>query len=70
MKTPAEAGGPTVGLYLTADEVDAHAERARAAGRRIVMGPEDQHYGGRVYSCLDLEGNVWSFGSYDPWVSA
>ena len=24
-------------------------------------------YGGRGYSCFDLEGHVWSFGSYDPW---
>ncbi|MGH6622275.1 MAG: VOC family protein, partial [Alphaproteobacteria bacterium] len=24
-------------------------------------------YGGRLYVCRDPEGNVWSFGSYDPW---
>jgi len=33
------------------------------------MDIEDQDYGGRGYTCLDLEGNVWSFGSYDPWNS-
>jgi uncharacterized glyoxalase superfamily protein PhnB len=31
------------------------------------MPPEDQDYGGRVYSARDPEGHVWSFGSYDPW---
>jgi len=31
------------------------------------MPPEDQHYGGRLYSCRDPEGNSWNFRSYDPW---
>jgi len=48
-------------------EVDAHCARARAAGAEITMAPEDQDYGGRLYSCRDLEGNIWAFGSYDPW---
>jgi uncharacterized glyoxalase superfamily protein PhnB len=30
----------------------------------------DQDYGGRGYSCRDPEGNVWSFGSYDPFAPA
>jgi len=67
MKTVAEAGGPTVGLYLIVDDVDAHAERARAAVTEIFEGPADKGYGGRGYSARDPEGNVWSFGSYDPW---
>ncbi len=32
--------------------------------------PQDQDYGGRVYTCKDFEGNVWSFGDYDPWQPA
>ncbi|HXW20596.1 MAG TPA: VOC family protein [Roseiarcus sp.] len=67
MKTAAEAGGPTVGLYLIVGDVDAHAERARAAGAEIILGPDDKEYGGRGYSARDPEGNVWSFGSCDPW---
>ena len=67
MKTVAEAGGPTVGLYLVVDDVDAHAERARAAGAVIILEPRDQPYGGRGYSARDPDGHVWSFGSYDPW---
>lgn len=66
IKSAAEAGGATMGLYITVDDVDAHAQRARAAGADIFMEPRDQDYGGRGYSCRDLEGNVWSFGSYDP----
>ncbi len=67
MKTAAEADGTTVGLYLIVEDVDAHAERARAAGAEIILPPDDKDYGGRGYSARDPEGNVWSFGSYDPW---
>ena len=62
-----EDGLPTVGLYVIVEDVDSHADKARAAGAAIVMEPEDQDYGGRLYTCEDFEGNVWSFGSYDPW---
>ncbi|WBH14993.1 VOC family protein [Sphingomonas radiodurans] len=67
MKTAAEAGGSTVSLYLIVDDVDAHADRARAAGAEIILEPSNQDYGGRGYTARDPEGNVWSFGSYDPW---
>jgi uncharacterized glyoxalase superfamily protein PhnB len=67
MKTVAQAGGPTMGLYLTVADIAAHAERARAAGATIILGPDAKDYGGEGYSALDPEGNVWAFGSYDPW---
>lgn len=67
LKTVAEAGGNTQAPYIVIDDVDAHAARARAAGAEIIAEPEDQDYGGRVYSARDPEGYVWSFGSYDPW---
>jgi uncharacterized glyoxalase superfamily protein PhnB len=69
MTTVAKAGGNTQAPYVVIDDVDAHAERARAAGAEIISEPEDQDYGGRVYSARDPEGNVWSFGSYDPWAA-
>ena len=53
--------------YVIVADVDAHHARAVAAGAKVVMAPEDQHYGGRLYSCRDPEGNLWNFGSYDPW---
>lgn len=70
MTTAAKAGGNTMGLYVVLDDVDTHAARARAEGAEIVMPPTDQDYGGRSYSARDLEGNAWSFGSYDPWAAA
>lgn len=67
MTTAAQAGGPTPGLYLIVKDVDRHAEQARAAGAEIIEEPDNKNYGGRGYSAWDPEGNVWSFGSYDPW---
>ena len=53
--------------YVIVSNVDEHHARAVSAGARVVMAPEDQEYGGRLYSCRDPEGNLWNFGSYDPW---
>jgi uncharacterized glyoxalase superfamily protein PhnB len=64
---PVEKGKPsTVGIHVVVQDVDAHYSRAKAAGAEILAEPSDPPYGGRFYSCRDLEGNVWSFGSYDP----
>jgi uncharacterized glyoxalase superfamily protein PhnB len=53
-------------LYVAIDDVDAHCGRARAAGAEIVRELNDTDYGSREYSARDLEGNVWSFGTYRP----
>ena len=53
--------------YVIVSDVDAHHARAAAAGATVVMAPADQDYGGRLYACRDPEGNLWHFGSYDPW---
>ena len=67
LKTVRLAGGNTQIPYIVIDDVDAHAARARAAGADIFMEPTVQDYGGSNYSARDPEGNVWSFGNYDPW---
>lgn len=66
--TVPEGGRPTASVCVVVDDVDAHAERARKAGAEIVEEPNDRPYGGRLYLCRDFEGNIWGFGSYDPWV--
>ena len=68
-RTPPDApdGPGPKSAYLIVADADAHHARAVAAGARVVMAPEDQHYGGRLYSCRDPEGNLWNFGTYDPW---
>ncbi|MGI8335435.1 VOC family protein [Actinomadura scrupuli] len=57
----------TVGLYVRVTDPDGHHARAAAAGAEIVRGLTDQDYGSREYSARDLEGNLWSFGTYDPY---
>jgi uncharacterized glyoxalase superfamily protein PhnB len=54
-------------VYVAVEgDIDAHFERARGAGAEVVREPEDQAYGSRDYSVRDLEGNLWSFGTYRP----
>lgn len=48
---------------------DAHHERARAAGAEVVSGPDAPDHGGRQYTCRDIAGHLWTFGSYDPWAT-
>lgn len=50
------------GHFVEVADVDAHHERARAAGATILRGPEEPGYGFRVYSAEDLEGHRWMFG--------
>lgn len=53
-------------VYVIVEDVDAHCARARAAGARIILEPTDQDYGSRDYQALDVEGRLWSFGTYRP----
>ncbi len=69
-KTPSEVGGietQTPYVILSAEEIDAHSENAKLSGAKIIQQLEEQEYGGKNYSCYDIEGHLWSFGSYDPW---
>lgn len=50
------------GVHITVDDLDAHYERARAAGARILREPKDEPYG-RLYNAADLEGHRWMFMS-------
>lgn len=61
-------GGITGCVYVVVADPDAHCLHARNAGAVVVDEPHDNPgYPGRGYTALDPEGNVWSFGSYDPW---
>ncbi|MFE4967522.1 VOC family protein [Streptomyces sp. NPDC056660] len=64
-----EGAGPT-GVYIVVDDVDAHHQRAVDHGAEILMPPTDQDYGSRDYMARDVEGNIWSFGTYAPEIAA
>jgi uncharacterized glyoxalase superfamily protein PhnB len=68
-KRPPDPANPWTqesGLYVVVDDIDAHHARARQAGAEIVRPPADTDYGSREYSARDLEGRLWSFGTYRP----
>jgi uncharacterized glyoxalase superfamily protein PhnB len=68
LRTPAEAGGNTMSLYVYVADPDGHCAIAKAAGAEIIQAPRDNDgYPGRGYAARDTGGHVWSFGSYDPW---
>ena len=52
--------------YVAADGIDALHDRAVKAGATIIRPLEDTDYGSRDFTARDLEGNVWSFGTYRP----
>ena len=54
-------------IYVVVSNADEHLARAVEAGAKIEADIQDQDHGGRAYTCRDLEGHVWTFGTYDPW---
>ena len=54
------AEAATQGIFIYLADVDAHYERAQAAGPEIVKPPEDLPYG-RSYTARDPEGHPWFF---------
>ena len=68
IKQPDEIGGAeTQSAYVIVSDADAIYQRAKAAGAKIVLDIKDEDYGGRGFTCRDLEGRLWTFGTYDPW---
>jgi PhnB protein len=62
-RNPKKLGQETVGIYVLVDDVDAHYERAQAAGAEILEEPADQEYGHRRYTARDPEGHHWYFAA-------
>jgi len=56
---PSEAGLRTGGVVLHVADVDAHFERARAAGATILREPTNEDYGQREYGLRDPGGHDW-----------
>ncbi len=66
-KSPRSLGGAnTQALCVFVDDVDAHCERARKAGAKILEPPTTHDYGeeywsDRSYRAEDIEGHQWWF---------
>jgi uncharacterized glyoxalase superfamily protein PhnB len=59
----------TQSAYIIVADIDDHYARSVANNASIVIEIRDEDHGGRFYSCRDPQGQLWNFGSYDPWAS-
>ena len=66
MTSPQALGVATQALCVYVDNLDAHFERARSAGADIASPPNDTDFGSREYHARDIEGHLWTFGTYRP----
>jgi uncharacterized glyoxalase superfamily protein PhnB len=66
LTSPRNLARVTQGIYVALEDIDEHYRRARAAGAEIVRELADTEYGSREYLARDLEGHLWSFGTYRP----
>ena len=60
-RRPPRRGEVTHSVMVRVDDVDAHCERARAYGARILMEPTDFEYGERQYTAEDPAAHQWTF---------
>ncbi len=65
--SPLDLPGVNQTVSVSVADVDAHHDRAVAAGAEITFPLKSEDYG-RGYSCKDLEGQTWSFTDYQPTV--
>jgi uncharacterized glyoxalase superfamily protein PhnB len=66
LASPQVLGAATQALCVYVDDIDAHFERARAAGAQIASPPQRTDFGAREYHVRDVEGHPWTFGTYHP----
>jgi uncharacterized glyoxalase superfamily protein PhnB len=64
MKSPRSLPGQSQCICVALENLDEHYDRAKAFGAEIVTPLHDTPWGARDYTCLDLEGHIWTFGNY------
>lgn len=62
--SPAQLASATQSLTVFVEDVDAHYERTKAAGARIVEELHETEYGERQYGVVDLDGHHWLFSRH------
>jgi uncharacterized glyoxalase superfamily protein PhnB len=60
-RRPPRPGEETHSVVVRVDDAEAHLERARAHGAKILWGPTDWEYGERQYEAEDPAGHRWIF---------
>lgn len=64
MRGPQSLGGTTVAIHVYVENVDRLAERAVAAGAKLLRPVENQFYGDRACSMADPFGHEWFFATH------
>jgi uncharacterized glyoxalase superfamily protein PhnB len=62
--SPVQAGVWTQSLTVFVDDVDAHFEKVKSSGAKIVEDLHETEYGERQYGVEDLEGHLWLFSRH------
>lgn len=63
-KSPTQLQGVNQLICVYVADPDAHHAQAVAAGVEVLLPLTTKDYGARDYTCRDLEGHVWTFGTY------
>jgi PhnB protein len=69
IRSPQSFGGTPVSLLLYVENVDALAERAVAAGAKLLSPLEDKFYGDRMGKLEDPFGHIWAIATHTEDVS-
>jgi len=64
MSTPAQLRFSTQSLTIFLDNVEAHFQRAKSAGAKILEEPHETVYGEFQYAAEDLDGHHWLFSRH------
>jgi uncharacterized glyoxalase superfamily protein PhnB len=62
--SPAQIANQTQSLTVFVEDVDAHFDRTKSKGARIVEELNETFYGERQYGVEDLEGHRWLFSQH------
>jgi len=62
--SPLTIGGSATTIMIYVEDVDSFAERAIAAGAKVLMPVKDQFYGDRNCKLQDPSGHLWMFGTH------
>jgi predicted enzyme related to lactoylglutathione lyase len=62
--SPAQLGYGTQSLTVFVEDIDAHFERSKLAGAKIVEDLHETVYGERQYAAEDLDGHHWLFSKH------
>ena len=60
-RRPPREGESTHSVLVRIEDANAHCERARTHGAKILMEPRDFEYGERQYEAEDFAGHRWTF---------